>query len=328
VRALLTRGELVGLVSTISLPLSAVFDVLRLALRAPYYCQLKPASFWRRAFLPAVGHDSGAIEIRNHRARVELGHRPHRLRNLGPCKFNMRTQDDFDRFYATPDPWGIRRSRGRDRVLRRALSKYLRGRFVLELGCGEGHLTEAVFSEARSVTGIDISSVAIERAKARKLKNASFVCADFLDIPFGDYDVIAAIECLYYLSSEEQDATFEKIAREHRGRVIIISAPIIGLSVHRKYFTHSEILDQLDRRMMSLTEFHNLNLRTDARLWSFAAKVFNRLPGAQLLLDSMPMPLIYQRCYVAQTSARAAQPQPAVDIPSSVHSAYRRRIRN
>jgi 2-polyprenyl-3-methyl-5-hydroxy-6-metoxy-1,4-benzoquinol methylase len=175
----------------------------------------------------------------------------------------------------------------------------------LELGCGEGYLTETLFSEARSVTGIDISDVAIERANARKLPNASFLCADFLDVPFGDYDVIAAIECLYYLSSEEQDAVLGKIAREHRGRMVIISAPIIGSNQHRKYFTHSEMIDKLDRWMMSLTEFHNLNFRNDIRLWSLAAKVLNRLPGAQLLLDFFPAPLIYQRCYVAQASARA-----------------------
>jgi SAM-dependent methyltransferase len=257
-----------------------------------------------------------------------VGRLPRRLRYLGLCRFNMRTQHDFDRFYAKPDPWGIGRSRARDRVLCRALSKYLRGRFVLELGCGEGHLTEALFSEARSVTGIDISSVAIERAKARKLKNASFVCADFLNIPFGDYDVIAAIECLYYLSNEEQDAAFEKIAREHRGRIIIISAPITGPSQHRKYFTHSEIMDQLDRRMMSLTEFHNLNLRNDVRPWSLIAKAFNRLPGVQLILDLVPMPLINQRCYVAQTSARPPQPQHAIDIPGDSNGTYRRRIYN
>jgi hypothetical protein len=43
-----------------------------------------------------------------------------------------------------------------------------------KLGCGEGHLTGVLFAEARSVTGVDIRIVAVERAKARKLKNSSF----------------------------------------------------------------------------------------------------------------------------------------------------------
>ena len=37
-------------------------------------------------------------------------------------------------------------------------TRFIRGKSVLELGCGEGHLTQAVFYKARSVVGIDISN--------------------------------------------------------------------------------------------------------------------------------------------------------------------------
>src|SRR5580692_1157048 len=57
----------------------------------------------------------------------------------------MRTSDDFNLYYATLDPWRILRARFRDRVLRRCLTRFIRGKSVLELGCGEGHLTQAVF---------------------------------------------------------------------------------------------------------------------------------------------------------------------------------------
>src|SRR5215475_5449220 len=86
----------------------------------------------------------------------------------------MRTATDFNSFYASPDPWRISRASFRDRVLRSRLTKFTRDKSVLELGCGEGHLTQAVFGEARAITGIDISDVAIERAKALNLPNARF----------------------------------------------------------------------------------------------------------------------------------------------------------
>jgi 2-polyprenyl-3-methyl-5-hydroxy-6-metoxy-1,4-benzoquinol methylase len=76
----------------------------------------------------------------------------------------MRTAADFNLLYATPDPWRLSRTRFRDKVLRHRLRKYIHGKSVLELGCGEVHLTQTVFDEARAVTGIDISDVAIERA--------------------------------------------------------------------------------------------------------------------------------------------------------------------
>jgi len=137
----------------------------------------------------------------------------------------MRSAADFNLFYKSPDPWHISRAKFRDKVLRHWLSELVRGQTVLELGCGEGHLTQAVFGEAKSVTGIDISDVAIDRARSRKINNAKFVQSDFLQAPFEGYDVITAIECLYYLSSAEQNEFFVKIAREHAGKTFLLSAP-------------------------------------------------------------------------------------------------------
>src|SRR5450432_429386 len=110
----------------------------------------------------------------------------------------MRTAADFNQFYAAEhDPWHISRARFRDKGLRRSISKFVIGKSVLELGCGEGHLTQSIFSETRMVTGVDIREIAIERAKARNIQNARFENSDFLKISFDGYDVITAIECLY-----------------------------------------------------------------------------------------------------------------------------------
>ena len=86
----------------------------------------------------------------------------------------MRTAEDFNNYYATPDPWRISRARFRDKVLRRCLTPFIRKKSVLELGCGEGHLTQVIFDKARSVVGVDISDVAIARAKSLNLPNARF----------------------------------------------------------------------------------------------------------------------------------------------------------
>ena len=117
----------------------------------------------------------------------------------------MRTAADFNLYYAAPDPWHISHARFRDNVLRRCLKPFIRDKSVLELGCGEGHLTQTIFSKARSVVGIDISDVAIARAKSLNLPNAIFESADFLQASFEGYDVIAAIECVYYLSLESRE---------------------------------------------------------------------------------------------------------------------------
>ena len=92
----------------------------------------------------------------------------------------MRTASDFDAYYANVDPWRISGARSRDNALRRSVARFVTGKRVLELGCGEGHLTQALFFDAASVKGIDISGVAIGRATAKRLPNATFENLDFL----------------------------------------------------------------------------------------------------------------------------------------------------
>lgn len=216
----------------------------------------------------------------------------------------MRTASDFDLFYADADPWRISAARLRDKVLRRSVARFVTGKKVLELGCGEGHLTQTIFWDAASVKGIDISGVAIGRANSKGISNANFQNSDFLNVSYEGYEVIAAFECLYYLSAVEQETFFAKVAREHSGKTLIISGPIIGQNEHRKYFTHKSMMDTLARHGISVMEFHNINIdrktplvnRTVANL----AAVLVRVPLGDLLLNALPDRLVYQRCYIAR----------------------------
>lgn len=208
----------------------------------------------------------------------------------------MRTAADFNSLYASVDPWRIAGARVRDNSLRRRLAGLVSGQNVLELGCGEGHLTEHIFSAAKSVTGIDISPVAVERAIARNVPNGRFEAADFLNISFRGYDVIAAIECLYYLSGQEQGAFFQKVADEHPGRLLVLSGPIID---QNKYFTHKRLKRIFNAFGFSLISSHNLTVYWHPLPARIVANIV-KLPLGYLALDWLPEALIYQRLYVAR----------------------------
>jgi SAM-dependent methyltransferase len=216
----------------------------------------------------------------------------------GGSKFapRMRTASEFNEHYSKPDPWGSSGAWYRDNALRRPL---VDGRSVLELGCGEGHLTETVFCGARPVVGVDISQLAIDRAKARNLPHASFVVADFLDVSLAGFDVIAAIECFYYLADTEQDLFLAKLAREHRGP-FILSCPIVGHVQHGRYFTHVGLMARLAAHGIAVGEFHNVSLYRPDGFSRIAAGLFVRLPGSHLALDFLPSRLIYQRLYIGE----------------------------
>ena len=205
----------------------------------------------------------------------------------------MRTAEDFNRYYATPDPWGVSRATFRDSVLRRRLTRFIRNKSVLELGCGEGHLTQAIFHRARSVTAVDISDVAIARAKALNLRNAKFETADLLETPFGGYDVIAAIECIYYLSHEEQGAFLEKVAREHSGKLLWLSGPIID---YQRYFGHRRLMLEFKTLGFTVVRFYNLSVYWHPLSSRIVGNLL-KLPLGYRLLDRLPERMIYQRLY-------------------------------
>jgi SAM-dependent methyltransferase len=211
----------------------------------------------------------------------------------------MRTASEFNEYYSKPDPWRITGAWYRDNALRRCIAPLIDGRSVFELGCGEGHLTETVLCGARSVVGVDISQIAIERAKARHLPYASFVAADFLDVSLAGFDVIAAIECLYYLPDSEQDLLLAKLARQHRG-LFILSCPIIGDVQHGSYFTHNGLMAKLAAHGIAVQEFHNVSPYRPNAVSRIAVGLFVRLPGSHLALDFLPSRLVYQRLYIGK----------------------------
>ena len=205
----------------------------------------------------------------------------------------MRTADEFNAYYANHDPWGVSQATFRDRVLRRRLTRAIRNKRVLELGCGEGHLTQAVFHRARSVMAVDISDVAIARAKALMLQNASFEAADLLDISFEGYDVIAAIECIHFLSHKEQGAFLAKVAREHRGKMLFLSGPIID---YQKHFGHRRLMLEFKALGFTVIRFYNLSVYWHPLSFRIVANLL-RLPLGYRLLDWLPERMIYQRLY-------------------------------
>lgn len=208
----------------------------------------------------------------------------------------MRTTEDFNRYYAMPDPWGVSRATFRDKVLRRHLTRSIRNKSVLEVGCGEGHLTRAVFRRARSVIAIDISDVAIARAKSLNLQNARFETADLLDISLRGYDVIAAIECVYYLSHQEQGLFLQRVAEEHSGKILLLSGPIID---YQRYFGHRRLMYQFEALGFTVVRFQNLSVYWHPLSYRIVANLL-KLPLGYKLLNLLPERMIYQRLYIVR----------------------------
>jgi len=104
------------------------------------------------------------------------------------------------------------------------------GNKVLDIGCGDGGLTQIMAERFKLVVGIDMNRDAIESAN-RRFKDAHFICCLANDIPFADgfFDGVYSFHTLEHLFKEDIKPTLEEISRVVRkGGHILIAIPKSG----------------------------------------------------------------------------------------------------
>lgn len=142
--------------------------------------------------------------------------------------------DNYERLdlaYKLGDPWNMESGLEQARfAATNALVERHFGRVgsLLEIGCGEGHQTQALRRLADEVYGIDVSPTAIERARVR-VPDAHFAAADIHQQPWGDgrgrFDLVLACEVLYYI--KDIPATIERMRHLGRACMVTFFAPAL-----------------------------------------------------------------------------------------------------
>jgi predicted TPR repeat methyltransferase len=115
----------------------------------------------------------------------------------------------FDKLYADNiDPWGFEVPQfSYQRRKYQTIVSLIPNRHyehALDLGCGVGLLTQQLAGKADQVLGLDVSTVAIQDARARvvNLPNIAFEQADVLNLSSdldGRFDLLIVADVLYYL---------------------------------------------------------------------------------------------------------------------------------
>jgi len=123
--------------------------------------------------------------------------------------------DGYDRIADRYLAWSaLRPSAARVRALGLADDLIPAGGDVLELGCGAGVPMTARIAIGRRLTGVDISSEQIRRAR-RNVPEATFIRADFttLERPPASLDAVVAFYSLTHVPRDEHPALFARIRR-------------------------------------------------------------------------------------------------------------------
>ena len=226
----------------------------------------------------------------------------------------MRTGADFDNYYKKKrDPWGAFTNKfTREYLFEWIFKKYVTGRSAMELGCGEGYHSEVISQFASHVTGVDISEVALQRARERNIANAEFVKEDFLNVDFEKSECLIALECIYYLEPQERQKFFDRVDNwlSKGNRYFIFSTPIIGGNNYRYYFSMEDLSNLFTSKNWRINQSKKLNLYFDHFKGGskFIFKLIDKLLHPNVLkITTMPIRilqmfddnLVYQKVFVA-----------------------------
>ena len=106
----------------------------------------------------------------------------------------------------------------------------LDGARVIDVGCGEGWLTQLVAGKVDSVLGIDPSATALARANAENTAtNATFLLASAENLPLeqSSAEIVVFYNSLHHVAAAVQDQAFEETARVLvQGGVLCIVEPV------------------------------------------------------------------------------------------------------
>jgi SAM-dependent methyltransferase len=107
--------------------------------------------------------------------------------------------------------------------------RFVTGKRVLDVACGEGYGAALLASAASAVVGVDIDAASIEHARARYAgarANLSYEVGDAtaLDFPPNRFDVVVSFETLEHLAEQEElIAGFARVLTDEG--ILLISSP-------------------------------------------------------------------------------------------------------
>jgi SAM-dependent methyltransferase len=153
----------------------------------------------------------------------------------------------------------------------------------LDIGCTTGFFTNKLHKLSADVSGVDISTIAIARAR-EKYPDINFMAGSItdLDLPDGLYDLITCTEMLYYLDIETQTQVLQRIhdLLSDDGRAMITSK--IGKS---PYFSPEELTSLLENHF-SVEGVYYFNALFAARIEGRLFSIYQNLYKSILILES------------------------------------------
>ena len=120
---------------------------------------------------------------------------------------------------------------------------------ILDIGCAHGDFTKIITETFinSNIFASDIAEIAIESAKRYVGKGEYEVC-ELPNLPFKGrkFDIIFAIEVLYYLDTSDRYKSVENIYKKLKNKGYFVFSSVID-DGSRRYFSEKEAIDMIER---------------------------------------------------------------------------------
>jgi len=128
----------------------------------------------------------------------------------------------------------------------------LRGKRLLDVGCGTGKSFLEMLPRGWQVTGCDISPAMLELARQKAGDRVKLIVADMLALPkFGEFDLVWALDDAinYLLSPEELERALTGM-RANLAPAGLLLFDVNALPAYRTFFAKTEVVERGGRRLI------------------------------------------------------------------------------
>ena len=188
----------------------------------------------------------------------------------------MRSQ--WEAFYTKPNPWGS--ELGIEDIVRTntlvGRVQHANFRHALDLGCGEGVLTNELSKISEQIVAYDISDIALNRARHR-FPHIEFRQGDIFeviqrpDVLAEPFDFISVAEMLFYTQTDEKRREAVRgLAQLGAPNCLFFISVVVNSSTKHRRFSHEKCLALLSEHFRVIESFPSIAAQSEVfRLMQF-----------------------------------------------------------
>ena len=128
----------------------------------------------------------------------------------------------------------------------------LRGRRLLDVGCGTGKSVLPMLSKGWEATGTDLSPAMLELAREKAGEEVRLEQADMRELPvFGEFDVVWALDdAINYLLSDDELVRAMVGMRDNLATTGLLLFDVNALTAYRTFFAETSVVERGGRKLI------------------------------------------------------------------------------